>query len=306
MKNKHLVLIFLLLVAAVILSRKQFGKRERSFEAVLIEADTSALSAIVLTPPDGDEFSLSKEAKGWIISDGVRSAAASPEQIAKLLSSLQLIESRQIASKNRDQWKAYGVDEQQGFRVRLYRSSKVLYDFMLGREDFEPQNQSIITYLRMTGENTVFVADGAQVMSVGRDFDSYRNRVLLRMKRDMEVTEFSWESPDTAFSFVRTSAGWVLGDSLLDSMAVENYLNVLRNISGDQFADDFDEMQAEQYFHKTLTMKGKNIPESFVIQCFHDSLRQPPFLIRSSQNARSFFKSDSTGLYQKVFPDAFY
>jgi hypothetical protein len=306
MKNKHLVLIFLLLVAAVILSRKQFGKRERSFEAVLIETDTSALSAIVFTPPDGDEFSLTKEANGWIISDGVRSAAASPEPISKLLNALQLIESRQIASKNRDQWPEYGLSEQQAFRVRLYRGGKVIHDFMLGDEGFDPQTQSIFTYLRMTGENTVFVTDGAQMVNIGRDFDSYRHRVLLRMKRDMEVTEFQWANPDTAFAFVRTPAGWVHGDSLLDSMAVENYLNVMRNISGEQFADDFDEMQAEQYLHKTLTMSGKNIPEPFVIQCFHDSLRRPPFLIRSSQNPRAFFKSDSTDLYRKVFPEAFY
>lgn len=302
MKNKHLVLIFLMLVAAVILSRREFGKRERSFQTTLVEVDTTALSLVVFLPADGREFSLSKETSGWILTDGERSIIADPEPVGKLLTALSRIETRHIAAKNKELWPVYGVDEKQSIRLRLYESGKLIEDFLLGREDFDPETQSVVSFLRLQGENTVFAVDGFQVMNIGRSFDEYRNRLLLRMKREMDVTDFSWESPDTTLEFSRTSQGWMLGAEALDSMEVEDYLNIFRNVSGETFADDFDELRSDEYFYRKLSIRGKNIPEPLVITFFRDTLGKQPYVIRSSQNPRSFFYSDSSGLYKRLAP----
>ncbi len=303
MKNKHLVLIFLMLIVAAYFSRKQFGKRERSFETVLVQVDTSSLNTVAFSAPGEEEFSLTKTDGGWVLSDGRRSAGAEPGPVSRLLQALERIETRQIATKNKELWPVYGVDGEQGFRVRLYKGSKPTHDFFVGREDFEPNTQSIISYIRMAGENTVFVVDGFLTMHIGRTFDNYRNRVLLRMTKDMEVTEFSLEMPDTSFAFRRTPNGWILGGQVLDSMQVEDYLNVLRNISGEAYADDFDELQSDRFPRHTLTIRGKNIPEPFVVTCYEDTLHKPPFVFRSSQNPRAFFYSDSAGLFRQVVAD---
>lgn len=303
MKNKHLVLIFLLLVVAVFLSRREYGKRERSFQAVLMEVDTASLSLVIFNSADGKEFSLGREAGKWILTDGERSAVADAEPVQNMLLALARIETRYIAAKNKELWPVYGVEGKQALRIRLYKGGRLLEDLLLGREDFEPETQSIVSFLRINGENAIYAVDGFQMMRIGRTFDSYRNTLLLRMKREMEVTDFTWETPDTAFAFTRTPEGWMLGAEARDSMEVEDYLNFFRNFSGEQFADDFDELRAEEYFHARLSMRGKNIPEPLVITCYQDTLRTLPFILQSSQNPRAFFASDSTGIYGRIVPD---
>ncbi len=308
MKNKHLVIIFIMLLVAVYFSRKQFGKRERSFESVLIEADTAAISSIVIQTPGESEFSLMKESGKWILTDGRRNISAETEPVRQLLAAMTKVETRQVIAKDKSLWSVYGVDEAHATRVRLYENSRLTEDFLLGAEDLDAASQSTIAFLRISGENTVYVVDGFQMSHVGKNFNSYRNRLLLRMKREMEMTGFHWESPDTTLVFERGANGWTLGGTVLDSMAVEDYLNTFRNITAEDFADDFDDLEAEDKLHKKLIIKGKNMPESFEITCFADAARRPPYVLVSSQNPRTFFSSDSTGLYGKIFPklEAFY
>ncbi len=302
MKNKHLVIIFVLLAIAVYFSRKQYGKRERSFETVLIAADSTTLSRVVFLPPGGNEFSLTKESSGWILTDGERSAQADAEPVSKLLAALHHIETRQIAAKTKELWPVYGTDERQGFRIKLYKDNKLLHDFYLGREDFDPNSRSVISFIRMEGEPMVFAVDGMLTMHIGKTFDSYRNRLLVRMKRDMEVTSFTWALPDTTLDFRRTPRGWTLGMQVLDSMQVENYLNLFRNVSCESYADDFDELKAEDLPQRILTIQGKNIPEPVVITCYENPLRRPPYVLHSTQNLRAFFAADSAMVFSQYFP----
>lgn len=302
MKNKHLVLIFIMLLVAVYFSRKQFGKRERSFESVLIESDTAAVSSIVIQSPGEPEFSLVREAGKWILTDGRRNVSADPEPVRQLLAALIKVETRQVVAKDKNLWAVYGVDEAHATRVRLYEKGQLKEDFLLGNEDLDATSQATISFLRISGEIPVFAVDGFLMSHIGKTFNSYRNRLLLRMKREMEMTVFRWESPDTTLVFERSPGGWTLGGTILDSMAVEDYLNAFRNISAEDFADDFDELEAEEKWHKKLVIKGKNMPGAFEITCFADALRKPPFVLVSSQNPKTFFSSDSTGLYGRIFP----
>ncbi len=105
------------------------------------------------------------------------------------------------------------------------------------------------------------------------------------MKREMEMTGFRWESPDTTLVFERGANGWTLGGTVLDSMAVEDYLNTFRNITAEDFADDFDDLEAEDKLHKKLIIKGKNMPGSFEITCFADAARRPHYVLVSSSES---------------------
>jgi hypothetical protein len=87
----------------------------------------------------------------------------------------------------------------------------------------------------------------------------------------------------------------------LDSTKVAGYLNVLRNISGTEFADDFDELQSNNYQYKTLTVKGNNILEPFIVRCYRDSTREKVYILHSNQNSDAYFASDSAGVYQRLF-----
>jgi len=302
-KNKHLVLVFILLIAAIVLSRQQFGKRERSFQAAIVACDTLTLSRIVIQSPGESEFSLTREDGAWILSDGSQSHTADPEAVQNMLLAVQKIESRQIVAKDEDLWALYGLDEAQATRIKLYQGRKLMHDFLSGGVNFDPNSQSIVAFIRLPNEKTVFATDGQQLMAIGKTYHSFRNRLLLKMKRDMEVQSFTWELPDTSLEFRKFPDGWKLFGEVLDSMEVENYLNVFRNISAETFADDFDEINAEQFPLRILKVKGKNMPEDLVLTCYQDSTRQPPFILNSSQNPQAYFVADSSRIFQEIFPE---
>lgn len=302
MKNKHLVLIFVLLVIAVVLSRQQLGKRERSFEAALVEIDSSVISRIVIQSPGAIEFSISREGSTWILSDGIQSHTADPEPVQKLLQAVQKIESRQIIAKDQELWTLYGLDEAQATRIRLFSGRNQKHDFLIGGVNFDPNTQSVVAFLRLAQEKTVFATDGYQLMSIGKTYDSFRNRTMLKMKREMEITSFSWELPDTTLEFRKLPDGWKLFNEVLDSMEVENYLNVFRNTSAEYFADGFDEINAEQFPMRILRLEGKNIPDEMVLTCYQDTSRLPTFVLNTSQNPQAYFQADSMRVFGEIFP----
>jgi hypothetical protein len=301
MKNKHLVIIFVLLVVAVYFSRKQFSQRERSFETTLIQADSNRLERVVFQLPNEEEFSLTRATQGWILSDGIRSVPANPEAVSKLLAAVSQLDSRHIAAKNKELWPVYGVSEKLGTRIQFFDDKGKIGDLTFGRDDFDPATQSVISFVRPFGELAVYVVDGSAAMLIGKSFDSYRNLVLAKMTRSMVVEQFSWQLPDTTFTFTKSdSTGWVLdGTAPLDSMEIEDYLNVFRNISADAFADDFDETTSSDNFHSRLVLKGQNISNPIVITCYTRPEKPGYFIFHSNQNPRAYFLSDSSGIFKK-------
>lgn len=74
-------------------------------------------------------------------------------------------------------------------------------------------------------------------------------------------------------------------------------------MEGRVFVDDFDELSTDRYFNQRLRIYLPNGQDSLLLSCFRDSTRRQPFILHSSHNPRSYFASDSTGLYQSIFED---
>lgn len=308
MNNRTLLLILVILLAVYGLSRIFSGRQERSFRSELIQVDTSQVTSIVIVPqagPDAAEIVLKRENSGWIASRQEQNTRALPDAVDRLLAGLSNIKTRRIAAKSPERWPEYEVGDGQGIRVRVFEEGDLREDFIIGRFAFNQQNQTATSFLRLAGQDEVYAVDGFLGMSFSPDFDTYRNKTLLRMQRMMEVTGFSYEQPDTTLQFSKKETGWTLnGERALDSMAVENYLNVLRHLTGETFADDFDELQAPQFETQRLTINATNRTEPFIVTIYRDSTRTLPFVIHSSQNPETYFASDSTGLYRQLFQPA--
>ena len=316
MNNKILLLILVALLAIYGLSRFFSGNKETSFRAELIKVDTAAVASITLHPRGAEPpFTLKKEGSQWIATQNTLSIKASQSAVQSLLSSITLIRTKHIAAKSEDKWSEYQVVDSTGARIEVYDASgNLMEDFIIGKFDIQQapgtpqqpmqmqQQQPIITsFIRLTGENETYAVDGMQVMSMGQGFDSYRNKNLLRMNREMEVTTFEYRLEDTTLQFQKTPEGWFNNGQMLDSMKVENYLNVFRNLPGTTFADDFDELAASQYPQQQLLISGNNIQEPFQVTAYRDTTSEKPFVIYSNYNPDTYFTSDSSGIYSKLF-----
>lgn len=304
MNNRTLLLILLLLLAIYGLSRLFSGKRESSFRTELIQVDTTKVTTIAIDPKgkDNGEITLQREDAGWLVSNGTLTVPVTPGSVDGLLRNLALIRTQRIAAKSPDRWKEYEVTDTSGTRVRVYQDQKLLEDFIIGRFSFNPQAQSGVSFLRLTGEDEVYAVDGFEVLAFTHDFNSYRDRTVLRLKPEAIVREVDIQLPDTAYQLKRVDSQWLLnGTQALDSTTVADYINGLRQLSGDQFADDFDELRLDQLEQRSVALHGDGIGNPTTIYIYRDTTRSLPFVIRSSQQPKTFFASDSSGLFQRVF-----
>lgn len=304
MNNKLLLFILLGLLAIYGLSRLFSGKKDSTFQAELIALDSTEVASLKLDPK-GEEaipFTLKKEDGRWFATQDELTVPANEGAMQSLLAGLAMVQTKYIAAKDKDKLSEYEVEEGQGHHVQVYdEKGKLLKDFFIGRFDVNQQARTITSFIRLNGQNEVYAVDGMQTMAFGRAFIDYRDKELIKMKREMEVTAFDYVLSDTALQFQKTAGGWQCGSEKLDSMKVEDYLNVLRNVSGENFADDFDELQAAQYPQQQLIIRGNNMMEPFEVAVYRDTTRELPFVIHSNYNPNTYFASDSAGLYKKLF-----
>lgn len=306
MNNRTLLVVFLVLLTIYGLTRLFRDKRDSNFRTELIQVDTAAVTTIVIDPKGAEpEFNLKREENGWIASNGQLSLRATGASVNTLLGAVHLIKTKNIVAKDPGKWGDYEVTDSASTRIRLFRGETLVEDFIVGRFNFNPQTRSGISYVRLTGENEVYAVDGFLTITFGQGFDAYRNRQLLAMQPDMEVTNLQYQTPDSLLTLALNNGEWWLGNSrALDSTSVDSYLNGLRNLTGDQFADDFDEMRIPALPARSLTLTGKNIDTPLMITSYYDSTRaERSFVLRSSQDPDTFFASDSTGLYNRIFQE---
>ena len=176
-------------------------------------------------------------------------------------------------------------------------------DFIAGRFAFDQQAQTGTSYLRLTNGKEVYAVDGFQTLTLGQGFNAYRNRTISNFAPNVTFDELTLQQIDTAFTFSKASGTWMYGDQVLDSMYVEMYIEQFMSLTGDTFADDFDEIQAPSFRIGGLSLGGTAMTDNFSIEIYQDTTRINPFVFRSSQNPEAWFDSDSTGLFRKLVRD---
>lgn len=303
MRSGVFISILILVGTSYGLFRLFTSKKETVFQANLIAVDTAKVSAVLVSnnPYHPSELSFFRENQAWIISTEQIPIKADPAQIQELLQKVRAVKTNKVIAKDRKSWKIYSVDNTQGIRVRLYAEKTLLEDFVVGKSEVDPQTQTPISYLRFTGENEVYAVEGNIGAAFSQNFTNARSRLILQIAPSLEITELEYQLPDTTWQFTQTPEGWKSGAWRLDSLTMLRYLQGLRQISGDRFADDFDEVQGSKYLYQILTIHVKEVEEPFVLTCYRDTTAQMPFVIHSSQNPEAFFASDSVGIYHNIF-----
>ena len=306
MNNKNLFIILIVLLGIYGITRLTSNRQERSFDTDLISVDTTQVTAIIIQPKGEEpEITLSKEGNAWLASNGQISATAQPGAVSSLLESLTEIKTNRIAAKKKEKWSEYEVEEGNGTRVQVFKDKKLLEDFIVGRFSFNQQTRSGTSFVRINEEEEVYAVEGFLTMNLSRDFNSYRDRSIFQLPTGAEITKLDLQYPDTLYQLVKVGGQWLLNSTqeALDSSAVANYLNVLQNISATDFADDFDETRAPDFFHQSITIHANNLQEPQTLSCYIDTTHTPPFIIGSTQNREAYFASDTTGVYERVFKD---
>ncbi len=301
MHNRKLLLLFLLLLFVFIITRYFMGDVGKSFDAEIIKLDTAQITRILLkTKADNfQEFELIKE-KDWLVSSANLQVAVNEEAVQTLLSNLVSVKADQIVAKEKERWGHYDLEENTATSISVFKGNRQLAKFWVGKFTMSPDTRQITTYFRLEGKDDVFAVEGMTGLMFNQGFDGYRSNSFLEL--DVHAIEKLSYSGEQNYSIEKSGTGWKLNQTTeLDSNAVWNFLMNLRQMTGDEFAKGFDTNSQNSEPVRTLTISGSNMPEDVVVRCWSDSIGEKPFVLQSSQYPYSFFSSDTSRLFTRVF-----
>lgn len=282
--------------------------RSKSFKAELVEIDTAKVTKVLISGK-GEQLELIKESDAWKVSIGDgKYVQAQSGSIKSTLNSLLSIKPSRIAAKNQDKWKEYQVDSA-GTRVQVFEGSKATLDLVIGRFGFNQQamqqqqqmmmggrgGQQFFSYVRLEGENEVYVADNFMGMSINSDPSGYRNKQILSLTTD-DISKIQFNYPaDSGFVLSKIDSAWSIFGNQPDSAATANYLSDIRYLNNSNFVDD---VPASALVSPTISMNiSQNNQPDIMLKAFQHPVHK--WIVNSSDNPLSFFADEE--LVKKLF-----
>ena len=286
------------------------NSRSKSFKAEIVEIDTAKVTKVVINAK-GESLELIKENNAWKVSIGDgKFVDAQTSNVQSTLGSLLTIKPARVAAKNQDKWKEYQVDSA-GTRVQVFEGSKSTLDLIIGRFGFDQQamqqqqqqqqmmggqgRPQFYSYVRLEGENEVYVADNFMGMSVNSDASGYRNNKILSLTAD-DISKIQFNYPaDSGFVLSKIDSAWSIFGTQPDSAATATYLSNIRYLNNSKFVDD---VPASALVSPTVSMGiSQNGKPDIMVKAFQHPLHK--WIVNSSENPLSYFADEE--LVKKLF-----
>ncbi|HFA50903.1 MAG TPA: DUF4340 domain-containing protein [Bacteroidetes bacterium] len=302
MNNKILLIVLVSLLAFFGYSKFFSGKNDSSFNPEIIKINPDQVTKVVIqTKADNFEKAvLEKTGDGWTISKNGKTYTAAQSAVNNFLTNLRSVNTSYIAAKNADKWATYELEPDKATHITVYNGGNVLADFYIGKFSVNQQAQQITSFFRLADKDDIYAVTGMAGMTLGQGSNSYRDKQLLKMEiNDIETLNYEG---DEVYQVSKSGSEWLLNEmETLDSTKVKNFLMNLISMSGESFVDGFDENLNSDKLLKKLTINGSNMLQPITVRCWKDDSLKKPFIIQSSQYPGSYFESDSTRLFKRIF-----
>jgi len=288
--NKILGAIFLALLLLYIFKKFISKPEVRSFKEFIVQVDTSMVDKIDIYHKGNSEPSLGSSYK------------AESDQINALLGGMTGIKPKQLISKDPQKLKDYELEDDTGVKLEVFGKGKKLESFIIGRFNFDQQARTATSYLRSTDENDIYSADGFLSMSFNKKLDDFRNKKLFKNLSVDNINKIVLQDGSMTYEISKDlDNNWLNSSgSAVDSLKAQSYLNSLPNMSGSEFSslhtiEDSTPLSTLTFItDKQLTIAVKTVV---------DSEKEGSFLLASSLNPGSVFRSDTVGLYNRLISD---
>jgi hypothetical protein len=306
--NRILLIVLLGLIGVLVVTRLVTSKKSvRTLDTELVRIDTSAITSMFLYPKaeNGKEMAFERTGSRWTVSMDDLSGSADPSAIRNSLTELLNLKTERLVARSRDKWSDYYVDDSLGTRVVIWEGRKKTLDLVIGRFDYQPpaggyqgygQNRfSGVTYVRRSDEDEVYAVQGFLAMNFNQNFNTWRNQSLLNFSVS-QLSKIVYEYPaDSGFIAQKSQSGWLVAGLPADSASMAKYLGGISRKRSSEFVDDFQPSSAPDY---QVTFEGDNMTP-IQIRAFRQG--GDNFLLNSSINPDSWFKSSRDGVFTQIF-----
>jgi len=304
MNNKILIIVFGICLALFFSGMLLNGHRSSSFDADFVKVDSAKVDRIqfVSAGQRSETFELKKKGDEWEAVKGEMSVPASAQNVASILSQLSRISAMRIVTKDVARYTEYEITDSLSSKVKVWEGGHQVADLEVGGFRFEQQTRSAFSFIKDAKNPEVYEVDGFLSMGLKARFDQYRDKKIVKAAEgDLSLIE--WTGDGQAKQSIQKEDGvWhYAGMEAVDSTKFKSYVAGLVNAQGAEFSD-LKSTDGLALIEK-VTVSGNNMTEPTVISAFSNPDTLKPFLITSNVNPDAVFKSDSNGLYKKIFLD---
>ncbi|MEM7414793.1 MAG: DUF4340 domain-containing protein [Gemmatimonadota bacterium] len=194
------------------------------------DLDGPSLVGASITGPAGG-LQLAREEGGWT-ANGFRTDEAT---IAQFLVAVTTADIGDLSATNPDNHERMGVTDERATRV-TFRTEEGSKELLLGDTGRRFQT----AYVRLPGEDAVYLLDGDLGSQLRRGADDFRDRVLARVDT-ASVARLVVERGDGAYTLVRADSSWsFLEGGSTSGTTVTNILSELSNLEATGFYAESD------------------------------------------------------------------
>lgn len=302
---KILVIVFIALLVAVILIKRQSKKQYSTFKSDLVELDTSKVTSIEYGVKGGElSNKISRENGTWKVYTGGYTGKADTTAVMKAMQQLLNLKSKRVAARGEDAWGDYQLHDTAATKVVIKQKGEDPIELYIGRFSYQqPQNPyqrrgTMTTFVRMDDDDKVHAIDGFLSMTFQEGASNFKNKMLAQMnKPDISKIQFNYPA-DSSFVLEKNEGEWFIDNTQADSASVAHYLGKISTLNSPNFINDFQVGNKQPQF--TLKISGKNFnPVEIKAYPTGDSLDN--YAVISSYNPGSFFSGTKSGLFERTF-----
>lgn len=304
MNNRRLLIIFGICLLLFLGAKWLNSGKTSSFDDAFITVDSAKVDRIKFIAAGSlpDEFELKKTGENWIATKGDLTASATGQNIQTILSELSHLTAKRIVTKDPAHYPEYEINDSLASRVEVWEGKKMVADLEVGGFRFDQQTRAAFSFIKKAKQPEVYEVDGFLSMGLKARFDQFRDKQLVKVTPE-DLTLLEWTNSNQSKHAIQKDNGawYYAGMEAVDSSSFISYLNNLTNAQGTAFSERKSTVGLTLL--EQLKLNGNNMTEPTIISAFavEDTLK--PFLIVSSANPDAIFKSDSSGLYKKIFLD---
>lgn len=308
--SKTLIIILVGLLALYVVL-DYTSENERNFKSQLTDFSTDEVTKIEYSKEGDSEnrITLERKDKGWITTQREKTFSADSKRISRMIAQLHRLSVDRIEAKGKDKWENYKVNDALSTRVKMYADEELLTDIFIGKFSFSqpesrqqspnqrrPNRQNMTTYVRLAGEETVYAVKGFLSRLFPGDVDQLRDRTLVDATNG-EINKIDFSGKYT-YSLNSGTGSWRVDNRPADSATATSYVNILKTIRGNSFADIQQESLSEPV--QTAVIERVNDTPITIKAYEAPGSKEYNYVMNSSVNKGVWFTSEGN-LFGRIF-----
>jgi len=315
MKNKHLVLIFILTLLIGLLVRRAPWLNATFFKTDLLKLDTASVQQLRIMMPGQPPLYLLRGDAAWSAEQNERSVAVHPDISGQMLSALAGLHSVRVAKTKKPD--TLGFEPSTVIELHISTTNQRIESLLIGWESIE--NGQPATFIQLPNHEGIYLVDKHLRKVFLKKLRDFRNPTIAKFQV-RNVVGFSVLGPGLDSLVVQKNDSTGIWENTtrgieLQTERVQDWLSSIVRLKNLPFADLFDESRAKESFYAQLQLRFEGATEPLALDIYHwkppslpeemPKQNEPnyqlyPFVLHSSQNPTNYFALPDTNTLRQL------